>query len=898
MNNIKTLVFNCNGVRKQHREFADFLQNHNIDIGLIQETHLAAGDSFKINNYKIFREDRATRSGGVAIVVKSSLKTQQIITHKSNSIEYVAITLETSNGPMRLASIYLPPTKKLDTTDIDNLFSDNIPTLIAGDFNATHPEWNNVKTNYHGADLYRYLINNGDICLLAPTDPTHYTSRANRPDITTIIDFALYKNINFNLDISVLNELNSDHRPIIINFNNLKTLNNKNNNKITAFSHHWDKFENILLAKNNNITIDNVAELELATAQLESDISDALENSAKISKPSKKIIDNSLPQEIRDIITQRNRFRRLHNQTGLPVYKTEVNRYAKLIKTAISTHRRNTWNEFVQELTETDPHAIPRILRKPSPPIPALIHNNIPITTDDEKAVLMTNTLENKYQPFDLPDHTYEQEVYQKYDEINNYILTENDDEPPIFTLQEVKNKIKLLKNKKAPGNDKVTNFVIKRLPDAVLKRITIIFNSILKLQHFPSNWKTSKIILIHKPGKPKDNPNSYRPIHLLQTISKLFEKVFSEHLLKIVTEKEILPNFQFGFRREHSTTMQLTRVVKTISEGFNNKEATSMVLMDMEAAFDKVNHKILIYKLWLAGIPMYICKLIVSYLLDRFFELNIENSNTHKGRINAGVPQGSILGPLLFNLLVFDIPSLTERGLQILQYADDIAILCTRKSPRIIRRLMQRMIDMITEYLERNGMRINPTKTEAVFFQKRMMEKPLLNIKNHAIQHANAVRYLGLILDHTLLFKKHVNHIITRARINYQRVAPVFANTHVPSSTKLNLYKSYLLPILTYAAPAWASISDNQLKPVQIYQNKKLRECTRIPRATPIFELHERTDTLTIRDYINNRCLNFHSTMQYSENTLNADTLNVKQKRNYYSNPINYINSLVDNIT
>lgn len=185
--------------------------------------------------------------------------------------------------------------------------------------------------------------------------------------------------------------------------------------------------------------------------------------------------------------------------------------------------------------------------------------------------------------PFSIPSndirvkHTLEQPNYsvQNY---SNYVT-------PI----EIKQIIKNLPNKKAPGYDKITNLMLKKLPPKGLVFMTALFNSLLRLGYFPIKWKIATIILIHKPGKDKSNPDSYRPISLLSSISKLFEKIIHIRILNYLNAIDLIPKFQFGFRPNHSTVQQLFRLTENINTAFEKCCHTGDVFLDISKAFDKV---------------------------------------------------------------------------------------------------------------------------------------------------------------------------------------------------------------------------------------------------------------------------------------------------------------------
>lgn len=215
------------------------------------------------------------------------------------------------------------------------------------------------------------------------------------------------------------------------------------------------------------------------------------------------------------------------------------------------------------------------------------------------------------------------------------------------------------MKLKKAPGHDLIPNVVYKHLTDKALAFLSTIFNRCLSAGYFPKFLKHAEILLFHKPGKPKSNCKSYRPISLLTALSKLLERVISTRLSTVLDENNVIPPYQFGFRQKYSTTQQLLRLTEIINKGFEAKKHTAILFLDIQQAFDKVWIEGLLYKLSQINIPTYLLDTLKSFLQDRTFNVRINGESSISKSINAGIPQGSILGPTLFSIYISDMPSM-----------------------------------------------------------------------------------------------------------------------------------------------------------------------------------------------------------------------------------------------
>lgn len=196
-------------------------------------------------------------------------------------------------------------------------------------------------------------------------------------------------------------------------------------------------------------------------------------------------------------------------------------------------------------------------------------------------ATTLANTFTLNSQNDDATNHPVSQKLSEAEIFPQNIFLYTNPSE-----LSEI---IKKLPNRKSPGHDLITNSILKKLPNKSVVFMTVLFNALLKLSYFPTAWKKAKIIMIKKPGKDNTDPKNYRPISLLSSVSKIFEKIIHSRLINHLNATEAIPHRQFGFKPNHSTTQQLLRITEHISNGFEKKEHTGAAFLDIANAFDKV---------------------------------------------------------------------------------------------------------------------------------------------------------------------------------------------------------------------------------------------------------------------------------------------------------------------
>jgi hypothetical protein len=220
---------------------------------------------------------------------------------------------------------------------------------------------------------------------------------------------------------------------------------------------------------------------------------------------------------------------------------------------------------------------------------------------------------------------------------------------------------------------------MLKELPKKGLVMLTYIFNAMIRLNFWPIPLKTAEIILIIKPGKDLKELSSYRPISLLSTINKLFEKLILRRLNKDLQPDDWIPPHQFGFRNRHSTVQQTHRIIRTINQGLEDKHNCMSIFLDVRQTFDKVWHNGLLYKIKKV-FPIHYFRLLKSYLTDRKFRTRVNGEVSNRFNIQSGVPQGSVLGPILYVLYTSDLSTTTVTTTG--TFADDTVILTSHEDP------------------------------------------------------------------------------------------------------------------------------------------------------------------------------------------------------------------------
>ena len=367
------------------------------------------------------------------------------------------------------------------------------------------------------------------------------------------------------------------------------------------------------------------------------------------------------------------------------------------------------------------------------------------------------------------------------------------------------------LSSSTATGPDKVAYPMLKHLPRSGMDFLLHIFNLSWSLHSFPSIWKTSSIIPIHRMGKPLDFPASFRPISLISCVSKLFERIILSRLLFFLESNSILSPRQAGFRPGRSTLDQILYLSQSISDGFNKPRPGSRTILstiDFSRAFDSVWHPALFHKLISAGLPPCFARWTQSFLSDRRASVVYQNHKSRSFRVRRGVPQGSVLGPVLFSLFINDLPASLPSSVSCSLYADDLAIWSSSPSVPTAVEATQGALFRLERWSEYWCLPLNPSKCEASFFSVDPHQanlQPNLLLLGSRLRFNPIPNFLGVTFDRSLSFSKHVSSLKAKFFPRLKALRCISASSWGPSKESLSvLYKSFLRSLLTYASPGW----------------------------------------------------------------------------------------------
>ena len=396
------------------------------------------------------------------------------------------------------------------------------------------------------------------------------------------------------------------------------------------------------------------------------------------------------------------------------------------------------------------------------------------------------------------------------------------------FKLVSVSRVIKLLNglsNCKATGLDKISGRILKVAVNSIAPSLTHIFNHALISNCFPDEWKMARLVPIHKKG-PRDLIENYRPISILPVISKIMERILYEQIYQYLSDNSLLTEYQYGFRKMHSTVSALLDSTNSWYVNMDRKMFNLVVLLDLKKAFDTIDHSILLSKLELYGITGNALSMIRSYLSGRNQKCQLGDKMSTARRIECGIPQGSILGPLFFLIYINDLPQCLNHATARL-FADDTNLIVAGVSIQEIESNMNRDLAHVNEWLLANKLSLNVVKTEFILIgsaQKlnSIVIQPNIEINQVKINQVGNATVLGVEIDDRLSWHSHIDKVAKKVTSGIGAIRKI--RDLVDRETLISVYNALINPHFDYCSEVWDTMGVGLSNRLQKLQNRAAR--------------------------------------------------------------------------
>lgn len=790
------------------------------DVICVQETWFREDltQIYKIAGYKAIHCCRFDSYGGTSIFIREGIqcKTETIKSH--NFIESITLTLTKikSNGKaLKLITFYRSPkcNETLFLLFLENLLSchGRSPCILVGDSNV------DVLANHTSEGLVNTLSN---------YDFRNCHSMISHPKSKTSIDH-VYSNINETLHINSIECNLSDHNLIHCDIQ-IESRVNHVTEKIKVFC---NREKAARLIRDNILALDVSDATAVDINSLISIINNAENESTTRTK--EKIKHNITPWingNLGKLIDLKDKLlRNRRKNRGNEKIESMLKSISKVVKKAYNNSMNNFYIYNV-ESTKSEPARTWNFLNETLGR-----SNNREVCILDDRGEIIQDDLEKA-------------EVFNNYflktvqDTKSQIIVMPNDHFNSLRTLRRALNTFHLfcpgvsefegiitkLSSAKSRGHDNISSGNIIECRDVIIPYLIHVFSNMLMNSTYPEILKIHKVIPVPKEANTS-TVDKYRPISVLSVLNNIFERVLHDQLSEYLECNVLLSKFQYGFRKGCGTEEAAVNVINTICKGLDDGfKGVVGVFYDLSKAFDLIDHEILINKLSFYGVRGTELALIKNYLCNRRQYVCIKGNSSNFGSVKYGVPQGSVLGPLLFKIYLNDIANLDLTG-KIFMYADDICLIYPYIHETVVKAYIARDAALISEFIRINKLFLNATKTKVMRFKPYSDRNTFsVYINGEVIEEVDCIKYLGLHIQNNLAWDKHIKQLKAKTSRGIGLLYK-FKNKF-KQETKFLLYRSLIESYYNYMPIVYGFNNSTQLKSLQRMQNKSLRIVANLP--------------------------------------------------------------------
>ena len=831
---LSTNIQSINAKIDQLRIFVDILKQHNYVFSAIciQESWLSENSDvsqIQLDGYNLILQGKSCSSKGGLIIYLNKKYDHDVKMKITEHDTWEGQVIQVKKGKylskaILLGNIYRPPKKLLIhyqefmkefTPILAKLELCNNEVIVAGDFNVDLLELNDKHIISEYFDMYTNHSFYPKI-----TVPTRLSNKHG-----TLIDNFFCKLTNHTIDTTsgVLIPKLSDHQPYFLILDNVQTkqtsptfvrINQQDKESI-------NKFENELRLSNELSLLDgNPGNDPNVTYNV---LHNVVQSAKAKHMPSKLIKFNKYKHKKTKWITTgiiksiqfRDHLYKTHKMTNpdsevFNIQKINLYTYNNILKKSIRLAKKQYYHTLFMKFKDdikgtwkTINEILNKTRRKKC--FPRFFKDGNTIITDQ---LLIANKLNSFFT--NIGSNLSQKITAPKNKSFKDFLTKSHANK---FKFQNVnETMIEKILDKLAPktsfGFDGLSTKLIKIIKPVIIVPLIIIINQMLNTGIFPDKLKTAKIIPIYK----KDDETlftNYRPISLLPAISKIFEKVIFNQLYEFFVQQKLFYNAQYGFRTEHSTEYAALELVDRVMCEMDKNYTPINVYLDLSKAFDTLDHKILLDKLQYYGINGVAHRLLESYLSNRKQYVEINETKSESLTLTTGVPQGSILGPLLFIIYINDIAQ-ASRLFDFIIYADDTTLSTTleivlNESQNVdVSIILNSELNAISDWLKLNKLSLNVKKSKYMIFHttKRKKNDLELIIDNTKIERVHEFNFLGLMLNENLNWKNHINKISNKVSSTIGILNKL--KHFLPLKTKVLLYNSLILSHLNFGILAW----------------------------------------------------------------------------------------------
>lgn len=826
----------------------------------ISETWLTHKHSIKFPPYSVYRQDRhpLRRGGGVMLLVQLDILhfPVPLQPYANGTLEVLAAKFYIHDAWFHILGVYFPGHDDIfNIHELDFYISQlEPPFFIVGDFNALHRSWSLGRANVAGNTLNSYIADTDTLALFTPYN------LGTRLNVTTglisTIDLAFGSPTLYPYTtITRLGDCGSDHFPFRLSYSDSEAICRRKLRRKWILpspfpTAQWHSAVNTGLASSSYLDLTDINEM---SDWLVSSITKAAAETFRLTSGhfSSRFRKSWWNEACSKAVAERRRARRnlTHKFTidNMVTYKHICAKTKIILKRA----KRSSWMSFCNTLNVHSSSAevwskFRSVSGRPKITKILLVSNDVPILRPDA----VSNALAVHFATVDIPP-LYPHIRASPKALIDALVQTPMPPYDDLFTLSEMNTILKSLPSGKAAGEDGLCYEFFKFGPPLMHNTMLDIFNLSWSNHKVPDTFKSGILLPFLKPGKDPTSTKSYRPITLLPTLGKILEKLVNQRLYRFAESRNLFGACQSGFRVGRSATDNLLRLDNAIRESLVSRGVTLVVYLDIQAAFDSIVHERLISRLIESGVTGHMLGWIMDFLSGRSFKVFVDGEFSRSHDLFLGVPQGSILSPILFIILLGCLHLLSRVKLAL--YADDMALFISADTLAEATTLMQEALNKVGEWARTWGFIINASKCSfQTYSRKHNLPIPILRYNNQVLQHKTVVKFLGLYLDAPLLTWK--SHIAELVKVCTTRMAPLRAVASTSWGGQrdllLRFYTAFIRRKIAYGCHIFGSACKSLLGKLETVQNQCLRTVSGALCATPLDALRCELAIPALLDY------------------------------------------------
>lgn len=850
---------NICSLRNKVDEVFNILSGYNLHVLALTETHLNPdinSDVLKIEGYNIFRLDRGRKGGGVAIYCQDHIPVKIRTDLGYEGVEFLWLQVQLPHlRPMLIGCCYRPPNATAVYLDnickiMDKVCDSNSEVFVLGDFNI---DW-----NMNDCPMKARLHTLADACNLSQVvkKPTRIFRRADGIKSSTCIDL-IFTNVAELCSKAISLPMGcSDHNLIAVG---RKTKIPKRGQKIVlkrSFKHF-----------NENNFCDEVRQVDWSQVLQEDDPNLALgvfdhllfpivNKYAPVKKLTVRNVRSPwIDQDLKVHMMERdrakaeaiksggeqewNKYRKLRNFVTMLNKKKKRMYYHKKIS-SIRTDSKATWN-ILNQLMGKSGRSTPSYLEVEGQFMtkPEDIANYLSYFFSD-KIQKLKNGMEVCNSGQELSSSLIMNKI------MKNKSCTFHFDEVQISTVEQ---HIRTSKNKQA-GIDNLDARLLKPVANALAPPICHIINLSFEKSICPADWKIAKIIPLPKNNRDTFSGKNSRPISILPLLSKIMERIAYEQIQHYFCTNDLITPHQHAYRKGHSTATALTDMTDEWLRKMDSGKIIGSVLLDFSAAFDILDHMLLVNKLHCYGFDRRSVAWISSYLTNRKYCVYFNGSFSVMREMNCGVPQGSCLGPLLFSIFTNDLPLMLKQT-SIGMYADDSTLYVAASTANELENILNDDLLRVKKWVDSNKLVLNIEKTKCIVLCSKWGGRldPKLNVKidDKEIEQVTEVKLLGVLIDSRMTWTSHINEMVKK--MGRGMAAIKYCRKYLPGYLVKQLMQAIVLSQMDYCSVVWSNTSENNLNKLQVVLNKAARIVLNCSYRTRVSEMLNTLNWLSVKD-------------------------------------------------